>query len=185
MRTIGMLGLRSDSSSSVAATTGRWRRTRGAARPGARPPPSSPPPSRSPPRRAGRPAPPTPIGSQADRTMTTTPSPVDADLMELVRSADPFVGDVNPVTDEAVESMLREIMAAPRPDRPPGRSRTVVLRLAAVGGAAAVALGAITAITGDDRGGVAPASAAVVRHALAAATQPPGTILHVDMRGTQ
>jgi hypothetical protein len=119
--------------------------------------------------------------------MTTTPRTVERDLMELVRDADPLDGHVDPVTDEAGESLLREILAAPRPQRT-RRSRPgtkLAVRLAAVGAGAAVAFAAITAITGDDRGGVAPASAAVVRHALAAAVQPPGTILHVDMRGTQ
>jgi hypothetical protein len=81
--------------------------------------------------------------------------------------------------------MLREILAAPRPDRRRRPSISVAGRLAAVGAVAAVAIAAIIAITGGDRGAVAPASAAVVRHALAAAVQPPGTILHVDMRGTQ
>lgn len=119
--------------------------------------------------------------------MTTTRRTRDADLMELVRGVDPFEGDVHPATDAAAEALLREILAVPRPEHSPGtrRSRTVAVRLAAVGGAAAVSLVAITAITGEDRGGVVPASAAVVRHALAAAAQPPGTILHVDMRGTQ
>ena len=119
--------------------------------------------------------------------MTTTPSPVDADLMELVRSADPLVEDGNPVTDDDAEALLQEILAVARTERSPStrRSSTVAVRLAAVGGAAAVAFVAVTALTGDDRGAVAPASAAVVRHALAAAAQPPGTILHVDMRGTQ
>jgi hypothetical protein len=119
--------------------------------------------------------------------MTTTPRTVERDLMELVRGADPLDGHVDPVTDEAGESLLREILAAPRPQRTRRArpSTKLAVRLAAVGAGAAVAFAAITAITGDDRGGVAPASAAVVRHALAAAIQPPGTILHVDMRGTQ
>lgn len=119
--------------------------------------------------------------------MTTTPPTRDGDVMELVRGADPLDGHVDPVTDEAGESLLREILAEPRPVRPGRirRSTKVVFRLAVVGAGAAVAFAAISAITGDDRSGVAPASAAVVRHALAAAVQPPGTILHVDMRGTQ
>ena len=119
--------------------------------------------------------------------MTTTPRTHEGDLMELVRGADPLAGDVDPATDAAAR------VAAPRdsgsaPSGPLSQARPgtkVVVRLAAVGAAAAVAVAAIIAITGDDRGAVAPASAAVVRHALAAATQPPGTILHVDMRGTQ
>jgi hypothetical protein len=91
------------------------------------------------------------------------------------------------VTDESAESLLREILAAPRPERSPRTrpSTKALVRLAAVGSAAAVVIAAVIAITSDDRGAVAPASAAVVRHALAAAAQPPGTILHVDMRGTQ
>jgi hypothetical protein len=119
--------------------------------------------------------------------MTTNPPTRDGDLMELVRSADPLDGHLDPVTDEAIEPLLREIMAAPRPERSPRRwpGMSVVGRLAAVGAVAAVAVAAIVAITGGGRGAVAPASAAVVRHALAAAAQPAGTILHVDMRGTQ
>jgi hypothetical protein len=119
--------------------------------------------------------------------MTTTPATADADLMELVRGVDPLDSGVDPVTDEAAESLLREILAAPCPERPPSArpGTKVVVRLAAVGAVAAVAVAAFTAIIGDDRGVVAPAPAAVVRHALAAAIQPPGTILHVDMRGTQ
>jgi hypothetical protein len=119
--------------------------------------------------------------------MTTTPATADGDLIELVRGVDPLDSGVSPMTDEAAESLLREILAAPCPMRSP-RTRpgpNVVVRLAAAGAVAAVAVAAITAITGDDRGVVAPVSAAVVRHALAAAIQPPGTILHVDMRGTQ
>ena len=64
--------------------------------------------------RAGRPAPPTPIRSQGDRPMTTTPPTHEGDLMELVRGADPLAGDVDPATDAAAESLLREILAAPR-----------------------------------------------------------------------
>jgi hypothetical protein len=119
--------------------------------------------------------------------MTTTPRTVERDLMELVRDADPLDGHVDPVTGEAAEALLREILAAPRPERTRRArpSTRLVVRLAAVGAGAAVAFAAITAITGEDRGGVAPASAAVVRHALAAAIPPPDTILHVDMTGTQ
>lgn len=119
--------------------------------------------------------------------MTTTPPTSDGDLMDLVRSVDPLDGHVDPVTDEATESLLREILATPRPERSLRLrpSMNVAGRLATVGAVAAVAVAAIIAITGGDRGAVAPASAAVVRHALAAAVQPPGTILHVDMRGTQ
>jgi hypothetical protein len=106
--------------------------------------------------------------------------------MELVRSADPLDGEVNPATPEAAESLLREILSAPRGRRRAGTrpSTTVAARLAAVGVAAAVAIGAAFALTGD-RGGVTPASAAVVKHALAAVAQHPGTILHVDVSGTQ
>jgi hypothetical protein len=119
--------------------------------------------------------------------MTTTPPTPDGDLIDLVRSVDPLDGHVDPVTDEATESLLREILATPRPERSLRLRPSMNLagRLATVGAVAAVAVAAIIAITGGDRGAVAPASAAVVRHALAAAVQPPGTILHVDMRGTQ
>jgi len=72
--------------------------------------------------------------------MTTTRRTRDADLMELVRGVDPLEGDVHPATDAAAEALLREILAVPRPEHSPGtrRSRTVAVRLAAVGGAAAV-----------------------------------------------
>jgi len=118
--------------------------------------------------------------------MTTTPPITDDDLMELVRSADPLDTETSAATPEAAESLLREILAAPRGQRRRRTrpSTTVAARLAAVGVAAAVAVGAVFALTGD-RGGVAPASAAVVKHALAAVAQHPGTILHVDVSGTQ
>jgi hypothetical protein len=117
--------------------------------------------------------------------MTPTPAIPDDDLMELVRSADPLDGEVDP-THEAAESLLREILAAPRPERRPRTrpSTTLAARFAAAGVAAALAAGAAFALTGD-RGGVTPASAAVVKHALAALAQHPGTILHVDVSGTQ
>ena len=115
--------------------------------------------------------------------MTTMPPMTDDDVMELVRSADPLDGDSE--AGETAEALLREILAAPRVERRRRtRAGTVALRLAGVGAAAAVVLGAI-ALAGDDGGAVTPASAAVVRHAVAALTQAPGTILHVDMRGTQ
>jgi hypothetical protein len=112
--------------------------------------------------------------------MTTLPPITDDELMELVRSADPLEGD--PAAPEAAEALLREVLAAPRVER--RRRTTVALRLAAVGAAAAVVAGAVV-LAGDDGGAVTPASAAVVRHAIAALAQPAGTILHVDMRGTQ
>jgi hypothetical protein len=119
--------------------------------------------------------------------MSTTPPTAQRGLMELVRSADPLDGDVDPMAAEAAETLLREILAAPHPEqRPSGRRRgTTVVRLAAVGAAAAVALVAANALLGDDRGGATPASAAVIRHALAALDQAPDTILHVDLTGTQ
>ncbi len=119
--------------------------------------------------------------------MTPTTPVAENDVMELVRGIDPLEGDLNPVTDESAESLLREILAAPRPERSPRTrpSTEALVRLAAVGSAAAVVIAAVIAVTSDDRGAVAPASAAVVRHALAAAAQPAGTILHVDMRGSQ
>jgi hypothetical protein len=119
--------------------------------------------------------------------MTPTTPVAENDLMELVRSADPLVDGDNPAPDEAAEALLREILAAPRPERSPRtrRSTTVIVRLTAVAASAAVVIAAVIAITSDDRGAVTPVSAAVVRHALAAAVQPPGKILHVDMSGTQ
>lgn len=119
--------------------------------------------------------------------MTPTPLVAENDLMEIVRGADPLADDTGAVAGEAAELLLRAILAEPRTERPPSirPPRTVVVRLAATGAAAVVAISAIIVLTGDERGAVAPASAAVVRHALAAATQAPGTILHVDMTGTQ
>jgi hypothetical protein len=114
--------------------------------------------------------------------MTTLPPIADDELMELVRSADPLDGD--PVATETAEALLQDILATPRVERR-RRATRVALRLAAVGTAAAVVIGAALALTGDEGNGVTPASAAVVRHAIAALAQAPGTILHVDMRGTQ
>ncbi len=79
----------------------------------------APSPPRARPRRTDRAAPPIPIRSQGERPMTTTPRTVERDLMELVRGDDPLDGHVDPVTDEAGESLLREILAAPRPERTP------------------------------------------------------------------
>jgi hypothetical protein len=85
---------------------------------------------------------------------------------------------------EAAESLLREILAEPRAvPRSSGRPSPRAVRLVAIAAVAAVALAAAAVLSGGERGGVA--SAAVVRHALAALAQPPGTILHVDMTGTQ
>ena len=106
--------------------------------------------------------------------------------MELVRTADPLVGAGDPMTDDATESLLREVLASPREERRPGTRRpTIVIRVAAVGAVAAVGFGAAVALIGDDGGGVTPASAAVVKHAISALALPSGTILHVDMTGTQ
>ena len=119
--------------------------------------------------------------------MTTTPPTAGDDLIELVRSADPLERGCDPVADDRAEALLRDILAAPREQRRPRPrpSTSVVVRLVALAAAVAAALAAITTLTGDDRGGVTPASAAVIRHALAAVAQPSGTILHVDMRGSQ
>jgi hypothetical protein len=119
--------------------------------------------------------------------MTPIPPVAENDLMEVVRGADPLLDSTDSMADEAAESLLRAILAEPRTEDPSRTrsGRTVVVRLAAVGAIAAVAIAAIISLTGDERGAVTPASAAVVRHALAAAAQPPGTILHVVMNGTQ
>jgi hypothetical protein len=114
--------------------------------------------------------------------MTTT---VHTDVMELVRAADPLDGDAAAVGPEAVDALLREILATPRPEEAPGRPRTRVAVRVAVGAAAAVAVAGAALVVREDRAGVTPASAEVIRHALAALDQPPGTILHVDMSGTQ
>jgi hypothetical protein len=119
--------------------------------------------------------------------MSTPPRTTDDDLLELVRSADPLDGDVEPITGDAAEALLRQILAAPRPKRRRRlRLRTATaVRLAAVGAAVAVAAAAAVALNGGGRGGVGSASAAVLRHARAALAQPSNTILHVDMRATQ
>jgi hypothetical protein len=117
--------------------------------------------------------------------MTTTVRTPDDDLMELVRGADPLDGHAASVSTDAVEALLREILAVPRRDNAPARPRTRAVRVAAVGATAAVAVAGAAALIREDRGGVTPASAAVIRHAMAALDQPPGTILHVDMTGTQ
>ncbi len=119
--------------------------------------------------------------------MTTTPPTFDDDLNRLVRRADPLAGGAgHPPRDDA-ETLLGEILRTPRePHTPRRRPRTsVAVRLVALGGAAAIAVAAVAALTGGGRGAVTPASAAVVRHALAAIAQPAGSILHVDMRGKQ
>jgi hypothetical protein len=117
--------------------------------------------------------------------MTTPPSTAHTDVMGLVRAADPVHDAADP---DAADSLLREILATPRPPRR-GRtrpSRTVIVRIAAAGTAAAVVLGAVAAMAGDGRdGGATPASAAVINHALGALEQPPGSILHVSMSATQ
>jgi hypothetical protein len=59
------------------------------------------------------------------------------------------------------------------------------MRLTAVGAGIAAASVAAFALSGGDEGAATPASAAVFRHALAGLDQPAGTILHVDMTGTQ
>jgi len=112
--------------------------------------------------------------------MTTPPPITDDALMKLVQSADPLDGD--PAADTTAEALLRQILASPRVAR--RRRRTVAVRLGALGAAALVAFGAIV-LTGDEGATVTPASAAVIRHAIAALAQPAGTILHVDMRATQ
>jgi hypothetical protein len=119
--------------------------------------------------------------------MTTTPPTAGNDLMELVRSADPLDGSDALEQDDAAHALLHEILAAARPQRrrTARSSMTVVVRIAAVGAAAAVAFVAVAVLTGDNRGEVTPASAAVIRHALGALDQPPGSILHVDMTAVQ
>ncbi len=117
--------------------------------------------------------------------MSTTQPTADDTLMALVRGADPLAADAETVDAEAAESLLRQILDAPREQsRPRVRPHATALRVAAVGAAAVAAAGAAAALTGD-RDGAAPASAAVIGHAIAALSQPPGTILHVDLRGTQ
>jgi hypothetical protein len=69
----------------------------------------------------------------------------------------------------------------------PTRRRRTVVRFALAGtAAAALALGLVSAVSNHAPWVVRPASAeSVVRHAAAALGQTPGTILHVDMTGTQ
>jgi hypothetical protein len=117
--------------------------------------------------------------------MSTTPPTADDTLMELVRGADPLAADTETVDAQAVESLLRHILDAPREERRPRtRPQGTALRVAAVGAVAVAAVGSVAVLTGD-RDGAAPASAAVIRDAIAALSQPPGTILHVDLRGSQ
>jgi hypothetical protein len=116
--------------------------------------------------------------------MTTSPPTREGDLMELVRGADPLEQHTNPATDEAAELLLAEILSAPRPERSPRArpSTKVVVRLAAAGGRCR------GCCRSDHRHhwrrqARSPASA---RPACARRRRPaPGTILHVDMRGTQ
>jgi hypothetical protein len=119
--------------------------------------------------------------------MTTTPPTFDDDLNRLVRSADPLGGGADHRAGDDAETLLGEILRTPREPHTPHRRRrtSVAVRLGALGGAAAIVVAAVAALTGGGRGAVAPASAAVVRHALAAVAQPAGSILHVDMRGKQ
>jgi len=67
------------------------------------------------------------------------------------------------------------------------RRRRTMVRLVLAGAAAlALALGLLSAVSDHAPWAVRPASAdSVVRHAAAALGQTPGTILHVDMTGTQ
>ena len=118
--------------------------------------------------------------------MTTTRHTHENDLMELVRSADPLGTEADRTPDDA-EALLRAILDAPRPQRRRRTrpSRTVIVRIGAAGAAAAVAFLAVSTLTGDDRGAVTPASAAVIKHAMDALDQPPGSILHVSMSATQ
>jgi hypothetical protein len=119
--------------------------------------------------------------------MTTTPPTFEDDLTRLVRSADPLDGGAGHLPGHDAETLLDEILRTPRePHTPRRRTRTsVAIRLGALGAGAAIAVAAVAALTGGGRGAVTPASAAVIRHALAAVAQPAGSILHVDMRGKQ
>lgn len=116
--------------------------------------------------------------------MTATPPIADDDLLDLVRAADPLDADATPLDADA---LLREVLATSRTEgRTTGHGRrTAVIRITAVGAAVAAASAAAFAVSSGGRGTVTPASAAVIRHALAALDQPGGTILHVDMTGTQ
>jgi hypothetical protein len=107
----------------------------------------------------------------------------DDQLMDLVRDADPL-DDADPIELDA-DAVLAQILAEPQEPAARPRRRSIALRLGVVGAVAALVAVAVFAVTGDDRGGVTPASAAVIRHAISAVTQPEHTILHVDMRGTQ
>jgi hypothetical protein len=116
--------------------------------------------------------------------MTALPPITDDDLLDIVRAADPLDADA---TSLDADALLREILATSRTDTASterGRRRAVI-RITAVGAAIAAASAAAFALSTGGRGTVTPASAAVIRHALAALDQPAGTILHVDMTGTQ
>jgi len=107
----------------------------------------------------------------------------DDQLMDLVRDADPL-DDADPIELD-VDAVLAQILAEPEEPAARPRRRSIALRLGVVGAVAALVAAAVFAVTGDDRGGVTPASAAVIKHAISAVTQPEHTILHVDMLGTQ
>jgi hypothetical protein len=119
--------------------------------------------------------------------MTSTQhTDTDDRLMALIRTADPL-GDDQPMAAADAEAILAEILDVPRPVAPVRRvpRGTVVLRVAVLGGVAAVVAAGAILVRGDDRGGIEPASAAVIEHAQAGLAQPPGSILHIDVRGTQ
>lgn len=83
---------------------------------------------------------------------------------------------------QRLEDAIRQDLATRR-----ARRRRTVVRLALAGAAAsALALGLVSAVSNHAPWAVRPASAeSVVRHAAAAVGATPGTILHVDMTGTQ
>jgi hypothetical protein len=126
--------------------------------------------------------------------MTRTTSMTDLRLFELIGEADPFTLDAAPSdadTDAALRILLEsgppfDARAASRP--PSGRySRRVVLRAGiGVSAAGAVAFGVVNVLPSSGPGQVATASAdAVIRHALDALTPTTGSILHVDVIGSQ
>lgn len=105
--------------------------------------------------------------------------PLERDLLQLAKPRD---------TDDAFRLSLRAALAErlePHVETP--RWKRPVVRLAFAAGAAAAVVGALllTLVGTGGSGGPAVAQAAIVRHALQAATPPTSCILHVKVTGIQ
>lgn len=126
--------------------------------------------------------------------MTKTRPMTDAQLFELIGGVDPLTADAEP-TDLDTEAALRVLLASgPRVDVPPRTGRTgvrhprrVALRAGVgVAAAGAIAFGVVNVLPDGEPGHIAPASAdAVIHQALDAIIPSGGSILHVDISGSQ